>query len=69
MFMKLTVCLVGFYVSGAKLPLYTYKRVDSSADEVALGEHGDAEVPMAFLDSLMLGEVDYSQFMLMLLKF
>ncbi|PKI46060.1 hypothetical protein CRG98_033554 [Punica granatum] len=41
---------------GAKLPLYAYKRADSIANEKSLVGLEDSEAPMAFLDSLVLGE-------------
>lgn len=43
---------------GAKLPLYAFKKVDRivAGEKTAL-EHETTEPPVAFLDSLLLGEV------------
>ncbi|KAK4767805.1 hypothetical protein SAY87_002946 [Trapa incisa] len=49
-------CFNNCCLPGAKLPLYAYKGVDTAADEKALAELEDADIPMAFLDSLVLGE-------------
>ena len=46
---------------GAKLPLYAFKRVNKFKTE--MGVHGhevrEPEPPVAFLDSLVLGEVNF----------
>lgn len=44
-------CLSNCCLPGAKLPLYVFKRVNKG-----LVEHEDKEAPVAFLDSLLLGE-------------
>lgn len=45
--------------AGAKLPLYAFKRVNFVAGEKALAVGENPEPPVAFLDSLLLGEVKF----------
>lgn len=51
---------MGFFISGAKLPLYAYRRVDRTADEDALVGFEEEDAPLTFLDMLVLGEVNGS---------
>jgi len=49
-------CLQKCCIPGAKVPLYTFKRVDViPVDKCAL-DHDDNPAPVAFLDSLLLGQ-------------
>ncbi|KAJ8754897.1 hypothetical protein K2173_015409 [Erythroxylum novogranatense] len=48
-------CLRDCCIQGAKLPLYAFKRVNKINEEELI-EHGSGEPPVAFLDSLLLGE-------------
>lgn len=51
-------CLLdSVFLIGAKLPLYAYKRVDKIGNQKALDVDEARESPVAFLDSLLLGEV------------
>ncbi|KAG5235219.1 GDP-L-galactose phosphorylase [Salix suchowensis] len=47
-------CLRNCCLQGARLPLYTFKKVDRIATDVP--EHGKSEPPVSFLNSLLLGE-------------
>ncbi|CAI9773427.1 unnamed protein product [Fraxinus pennsylvanica] len=49
-------CLRNCCLPGAKLPLYVVKRVNKVSCDKGLVEHEDKEAPVAFLDSLLLGE-------------
>lgn len=49
-------CLKECCVQGAKLPLYAYKRVNKIGNQKALDVDEARESPVAFLDSLLLGE-------------
>ncbi|GAB4849666.1 Phosphate metabolism transcription protein [Ancistrocladus abbreviatus] len=49
-------CLRECCIQGAKLPLYGYKRVNKAANEKSLVAHDARDAPIAFLDSLLLGE-------------
>ncbi|KAK9269374.1 hypothetical protein L1049_001146 [Liquidambar formosana] len=49
-------CLRNCCIKGAKLPLYTYKRINKIVSGKGLLGHEDKEPPVAFLDSLLLGE-------------
>ncbi|KAJ7963758.1 GDP-L-galactose phosphorylase 1-like protein [Quillaja saponaria] len=49
-------CLNKCCIQGAKLPLYAFKKLDKSVGEKGLIEHEGREPPVAFLDSLLLGE-------------
>ncbi|EEF32020.1 GDP-L-galactose phosphorylase 2 [Ricinus communis] len=49
-------CLQKCCIQGAKLPLYAFKRVDKIVSEKEVIEHENTEPPVAFLDSLLLGE-------------
>ncbi|KAI6690582.1 hypothetical protein NL676_027410 [Syzygium grande] len=49
-------CLNKCCIPGAKLPLYAFKRVNFVAGEKALAVGENPEPPVAFLDSLLLGE-------------
>jgi len=42
---------------GARLPLYAYKRIDKDSSGKAFVDCQAREPPVAFLDSLLLGEV------------
>ncbi|XP_074296551.1 GDP-L-galactose phosphorylase 1-like [Silene latifolia] len=48
-------CLRECCIHGAKLPLYAYEKVNKIATEKAVC-HGTRNLPIAFLDSLLLGE-------------
>ncbi|XP_022846020.1 GDP-L-galactose phosphorylase 1-like [Olea europaea var. sylvestris] len=50
-------CLRNCCLPGAKLPLYAFKRVNKVSCDKGLVDHEDKEAPVAFLDSLLLGEV------------
>lgn len=43
---------------GAKLPLYAFKKVNDISSGKGLFTYDNKEPPVAFLDSLLLGEVD-----------
>ncbi|KAL2944762.1 GDP-L-galactose phosphorylase 1 [Bienertia sinuspersici] len=49
-------CLRECCMQGAKLPLYAYKRANKVGSEKALAVDEPREAPVAFLDSLLLGE-------------
>ncbi|GAB2277760.1 Phosphate metabolism transcription protein [Dionaea muscipula] len=49
-------CLRDCCIQGARLPLYAYRRVNKIANEKRLIEHDARKPPVAFLDSLLLGE-------------
>ena len=49
-------CLQKCWLLGAKLPLYAFKRVNKVAGEKGLLANEKTEPPVAFLDSLLLGE-------------
>lgn len=51
-------CLKECCIKGAKLPLYAYKRINKNVTEKGLLDHDyeNREPPVAFLDSLLLGE-------------
>ncbi|XP_022846021.1 GDP-L-galactose phosphorylase 2-like [Olea europaea var. sylvestris] len=49
-------CLRNCCLPGAKLPLYAFKRVNKVSCDKGLVDHEDKEAPVAFLDSLLLGE-------------
>ncbi|XP_057461727.1 GDP-L-galactose phosphorylase 2-like [Actinidia eriantha] len=49
-------CLQKCCIQGAKLPLYAFKRVKEVVGEKGLLAVDDEEAPVAFLDSLLLGE-------------
>ncbi|KAI8008974.1 GDP-L-galactose phosphorylase 1 [Camellia lanceoleosa] len=49
-------CLQKCCIPGAKLPLYAFKKVNEIVGEKGLLAHENKEPPVAFLDSLLLGE-------------
>lgn len=49
-------CLGNCCIQGAKLPLYAFKKVDYIVSQNDLLGHAGAQPPVAFLDSLLLGE-------------
>ncbi|KAL7217086.1 hypothetical protein ACSBR1_028906 [Camellia fascicularis] len=49
-------CLQKCCIPGAKLPLYAFKKVNEIVGEKGLHAHENKEPPVAFLDSLLLGE-------------
>lgn len=49
-------CLNKCCIQGAKLPLYAFKRVNQTQSEKDVLGHDTKEPPVAFLDSLLLGE-------------
>lgn len=49
-------CLNKCCIQGAKLPLYAYKKLDKIDSRNAVHGHEIRECPVAFLDSLLLGE-------------
>ncbi|KAA8527004.1 hypothetical protein F0562_008767 [Nyssa sinensis] len=49
-------CLKKCCIPGARLPLYAFTRVNKIAREKGLLGHENKEPPVAFLDSLLLGE-------------
>ncbi|CAI9760406.1 unnamed protein product [Fraxinus pennsylvanica] len=49
-------CLRNCCLPGAKLPLYAFKRVNKISCDSGLVDFEDKEAPVAFLDSLLLGE-------------
>ncbi|KAL2472938.1 GDP-L-galactose phosphorylase 2 [Forsythia ovata] len=49
-------CLRNCCLPGAKLPLYAFKRVNKISCDKGLVDCEDKEAPVAFLDSLLLGE-------------
>ncbi|CAI0379397.1 unnamed protein product [Linum tenue] len=49
-------CLQKCCIPGAKLPLYTFKRVQEIPGDKCVLEHDDNQAPVAFLDSLLLGQ-------------
>ncbi|KAJ4725150.1 GDP-L-galactose phosphorylase 1-like protein [Melia azedarach] len=49
-------CLNKCCIQGAKLPLYAYKRVNKVETEKGVPGHENRKPPVAFLDSLLLGE-------------
>ncbi|KAJ4842014.1 Phosphate metabolism transcription protein [Turnera subulata] len=49
-------CLRSCCIQGAKLPLYAFKRVDKAVNEKGVLQHETTQPPVAFLDSLLLGE-------------
>lgn len=57
------------FISGAKLPLYAFKRLNKISGEKDLLKPDDTEPPVAFLDSLLLGEVYMGKFLLSILFF
>lgn len=45
---------------GAKLPLYAFKKLDKLVSDNGSADHEErGEPPVAFLDSLLLGEVSF----------
>lgn len=46
------------FVSGARLPLYACKNLDKSSEKLVINNE-DKEPPVAFLESLVLGEVNH----------
>lgn len=42
---------------GAKLPLYAFKKLNNTLGDKGFPRHENQEAPVAFLDSLILGEV------------
>ncbi|PON41182.1 GDP-L-galactose/GDP-D-glucose phosphorylase [Parasponia andersonii] len=49
-------CLRSCCIPGSKLPLYAYKKLDKVACAKGLPQHESGEAPIAFLDSLVLGQ-------------
>ncbi|KAK0599753.1 hypothetical protein LWI29_008259 [Acer saccharum] len=49
-------CLNNCCIQGAKLPLYAFKKVNQTETEKGLLGHETKELPVEFLDSLLLGE-------------
>ncbi|XP_015899388.3 GDP-L-galactose phosphorylase 1 [Ziziphus jujuba] len=49
-------CLNNCCLPGAKLPLYAFKKLNKAVSDVNLDVHENREPPVAFLDSLLLGE-------------
>ncbi|CAA3021695.1 GDP-L-galactose phosphorylase 2-like [Olea europaea subsp. europaea] len=49
-------CLRNCCLPGAKLPLYAFKKVNKISCDNGFVDHVDKEAPVAFLDSLLLGE-------------
>ncbi|KAK9689329.1 hypothetical protein RND81_09G052800 [Saponaria officinalis] len=49
-------CLRDCCIHGAKLPLYAHKKMNETTPEKAVSPTGAKEIPVAFLDSLLLGE-------------
>ncbi|CAK9165500.1 unnamed protein product [Ilex paraguariensis] len=49
-------CLRNCCLPGAKLPLYAFKRLNKNINEKGLLDYEKKEPPVAFLDSLLLGE-------------
>ncbi|KAG6689760.1 hypothetical protein I3843_11G188400 [Carya illinoinensis] len=49
-------CLNKCCIQGAKLPLYAFKKLNKIASDKGLAGHESGKPPVAFLDSLLLGE-------------
>ena len=58
--MEMRLTGTGFWFVGAKLPLYAFKKLNNIESEKDLLGIENKEPPVAFLDSLVLGEVNFA---------